>query len=178
MTPPKQEFTRKLFDLDLNHDGLTDFVFANFWGLSSSFTHAGFSVNYSFRKNEVLAGTGACAVGVANGKTIGPNHGFRTVNAYLDAYGGSGSHVTCPWADEHVHYLGLKFSIQGKTHYGWARFQQQFRGGTQGLTLLLSGYAYESVPNKPIVAGKTKGADVVTMPLDTGTLGHLALGRK
>ena len=42
------------------------------------------------------------------------------------------------------------------------------------------GFAYETIPNKPIVAGRTKGPDVVTVQPDTtsGTLGRLALGRK
>jgi hypothetical protein len=38
----------------------------------------------------------------------------------------------------------------------------------------LTGYAYETIPNKPIIAGKTKGPDVIT--LEPATLGHLAQG--
>jgi hypothetical protein len=33
----------------------------------------------------------------------------------------------------------------------------------------LTGYAYETIPNKPIITGKTKGPDVIT--LDPATLG-------
>jgi hypothetical protein len=44
------------------------------------------------------------------------------------------------------------------------------------LTATSTGYAYESVPNKPIVAGKTKGPDVITVL--PGSLGQLAAGRK
>jgi hypothetical protein len=40
--------------------------------------------------------------------------------------------------------------------------------------IILSGYAYETVPNKPLVTGKTKGPDVIT--LGPGTLGRLARG--
>ena len=39
---------------------------------------------------------------------------------------------------------------------------------------MLTGYAYETVPNKPIITGKTTGPDVIT--LDPATLGHLAQG--
>jgi hypothetical protein len=48
------------------------------------------------------------------------------------------------------------------------------------ITATLTGYAYETVPNKPIIAGKTKGPDVITVQPDTapGSLGRLALGRK
>jgi hypothetical protein len=38
----------------------------------------------------------------------------------------------------------------------------------------LTGYAYETIPNKPIIAGKTKGPDVFTV--QPGSLGHLARG--
>ena len=42
------------------------------------------------------------------------------------------------------------------------------------LSGLLTGYAYETIPNKPIIAGKTKGPDVVT--ISPASLGHLAAG--
>jgi hypothetical protein len=38
-----------------------------------------------------------------------------------------------------------------------------------------TGYAYETIPGKAIVAGKTKGPDAEKQP---ATLGRLALGRK
>jgi|SRR5579863_7506791 len=181
ITPPKDRFTKKQFALDLNHDGLTDFVFTNSWGPSDGRLRATFSVNYNFRKNEVLATPGPCAVGLAKGKTIGPNKDFRTVNAALGGYTNTGSVVFCPWGDQKAHYLGLKFSIHGKTHYGWARFDEHFgKDNPPGISVLLNGYAYETIPNKPIIAGQTKGPNVNTPPMDTsaGTLGHLALGRK
>ena len=40
----------------------------------------------------------------------------------------------------------------------------------------LTGYAYETIPNKPIIAGKTNGPDVITV--EPTTLGSLALGRR
>jgi hypothetical protein len=43
-----------------------------------------------------------------------------------------------------------------------------------GITAVLTGYAYETIPGKPIITGKTKGPDVVT--LQPATLGHLATG--
>jgi hypothetical protein len=73
-------------------------------------------------------------------------------------------------------YLGLKFKISGRVHFAWARLNVPRLG--YDVTAILTGYAYETVPNKPIVAGKTEGPNVITMPMDMGTLGHLALGRK
>jgi len=67
-------------------------------------------------------------------------------------------------------YLGLKFDdLKGKTHYGWARVEVPISGG-----YWLTGYAYETVPNKPIITGKTKGPDVITV--EPATLGRLARG--
>jgi hypothetical protein len=48
-------------------------------------------------------------------------------------------------------------------------------GQGQGYSIkgVFTGYAYETVPNKPISTGKTKGPDVVSSP---ASLGHLAAG--
>jgi hypothetical protein len=51
----------------------------------------------------------------------------------------------------------LRFRIDGKTHFGWARFT--IKAQARGVVATLTGYAYETVPNKPIIAGKTKGSD-------------------
>jgi hypothetical protein len=85
-----------------------------------------------------------------------------------------------PWANGGKgvkdRYLGLKFAIKGEIHYGWARLNVKVDkiGNIVNITALLTGYAYETIPNKAIIAGKTKGPDVITM--QPGTLGHLARG--
>ena len=74
-------------------------------------------------------------------------------------------------------YLGLQFVINGQVHYGWARLSVSLTDPSLnkfGIYAVLTGYAYEDVPNKPIITGKTKGPDVIT--LDPATLGHLAGG--
>jgi len=52
-------------------------------------------------------------------------------------------------------YLGLKFKIDGKDHYGWARLNVKTYY-TQ-ITATLTGFAYETIPNKPIRAGQEQG---------------------
>ena len=72
-------------------------------------------------------------------------------------------------------YLGFKFQIKGKIHYGWARLNVTGSGlGT--IVATMTGYAYETIPNKAIVAGRTKGTEDNVD--EFGTLGDLALGRK
>jgi hypothetical protein len=51
-------------------------------------------------------------------------------------------------------YLGLKFKIKGKIHFGWARLSVV---GRQRITATLTGYTYETIPGKAIKAGQTKG---------------------
>ncbi len=78
-----------------------------------------------------------------------------------------------PWAFNPNGYLGLKFKIGKQIHYGWARLTVH-ETGNYAFKATLTGYAYETIPNKPIIAGKTKGPDVIT--LEPGSLGALAAG--
>jgi len=68
----------------------------------------------------------------------------------------------------------LKIAIRGKVHYGWARVRTHADPWKSRRYGTLTGYAYETIPNKPIIAGKTKGPDVIT--LRPASLGHLARG--
>lgn len=69
-------------------------------------------------------------------------------------------------------YLGLKFTLNGKVHYGWARVSLTVKNNRFN-TATLTGYAFETIPNKPIIVGKTHGPDVIVR---RGTLGALAAG--
>jgi hypothetical protein len=78
-------------------------------------------------------------------------------------------------------YLGLKFKIEGHFHFGWARITIRTGSGFN-FTAILTGYAYETIPGKAIIAGATKGPDdEPTTSFNThapqpATLGILALG--
>ena len=91
------------------------------------------------------------------------------------------------WLNVTNGYLGLKFTIKRKTHYGWARLTVRALGGAF-IKATLTGYAYETIPNKAVIAGQTKAMDdskcrkqpnpaALTMPTPApATLGALALG--
>ena len=79
-------------------------------------------------------------------------------------------------------YLGIRFVIKGKIHYGWARLTVTPGKNFQAT---LTGYAYETIANKPIIAGRTKGPDKFEEGQDAGLrvpvrrspgLGLLAMG--
>ena len=53
-------------------------------------------------------------------------------------------------------YLGVKFLINGQTHFGWVRVNVT----TQPLSATIVAYGYETVANKNIRTGSLKGATV------------------
>lgn len=81
------------------------------------------------------------------------------------------------WLNVRNHYLGLKFEVDGQTHYGWARMSVH----VQGLSMRadITGYAYETVPGQRIRAGqRMESVDAPAsdaIPND-GSLGALATG--
>jgi hypothetical protein len=58
-------------------------------------------------------------------------------------------------------YLGFKVTIKGRFHFGWARMTVTTT--PYGFTATSTGYAYETIPNKAIIADKTKGPAVITV---------------
>ena len=82
------------------------------------------------------------------------------------------------------HYLGLAFTVNGETHFGWARLSVK-TGPRRAFHALLTGYAYETVPSKPIITGQTTDeAEIPQASLappaaaqpQSASLGALALG--
>jgi hypothetical protein len=95
--------------------------------------------------------------------------------------GSSAGNQFCPWRfhDPPKYFLGVKFlDTGGNLHYGWVRVASGWVSAT------ITGYAYETIPNKPILAGAISDADEAALaPADVtplapqpATLGHLALG--
>jgi|HubBroStandDraft_6_1064221.scaffolds.fasta_scaffold01215_9 hypothetical protein len=182
----------RLTELDLNHDGINDFQFTNRYGTQLQ-THSTLSVAPAQKLNRVWAGscsaafkTSHCAVALTKGTKVGPRSPFQKGPASLVMAGHDGNNTSGSyfggWALKNA-YLGLKFVIKGKTHLGWARVRIDAR--SKGFVATITGYAYETVPNRPIVAGETKGSNKVgadqdayrsTPPIQTPTLGLLAMG--
>jgi hypothetical protein len=173
--------------LDLNHDGVADFAFGNALYHSGSdlylFCPAFRSSRCTVPGNEVW-GQGAVVDRFASALPAGfkvrankshfqqlRNNFVSMENVYVGRYG-STSQIDGQWLYAKNRYLGLRFMINGEVHYGWARLSVPAKGFQ--ISPVLTGYAYETVPNKPIITGKIKGQDVIT--LDPSTLGHLAGG--
>ena len=87
----------------------------------------------------------------------------------LCTFSGTRAATTGRWDNVNNRYLGMKFTINGKVHYGWARLSVTNLKDKFRITATLTGYAYETIPNKPIRAGQTHDGD-------EATLGRLAQG--
>jgi len=172
--------------LDLNHDGINDFSFSNFY---AGWTNSGVGALLlkGAQGNGFWASTNSAAA-LPAGVSIGPKGPFRGYGAMANMFQTFGSFQSWgPWVNVKHRYLGLKFSIKGKIHYGWARLN--VTNGHGGFSGTITGYAYETVPNKPVITGKTKGSDEIesshdlpnpasaTLPTPKpSSLGFLALG--
>ncbi|HVI07065.1 MAG TPA: hypothetical protein VND65_02100 [Candidatus Binatia bacterium] len=165
------------YSLDLNGDGVTDF-FISAVGHESIDT-SGFTSKIFARavQGNGAVGYGGRAAALAAGQNIGSSRKFQgEFMATLHTFIGTELSFHGAWANVKNRYLGLQFQIDGETHYGWARLSV---GGAEPLSARLTGYAYETSPNTPIVAGKTSGAhaSMRKFPAEPQTdLGTLAAG--
>jgi hypothetical protein len=161
----------KTFSLDLNHDGIADFAFSNTKGTTSFGGGWAFLTIFPTKSANRIWGdkTGdngffRYASALAAGAQVGPNQQLSPGNKLMAQSSSNPGHRRQPsqsceglWGNQTNRYLGLKFMIKGKAHYGWARLTVSCSNTT--VTATLTGYAYETIPNKPIIAGKTKGPD-------------------
>jgi hypothetical protein len=172
--------------VDLNQDGVVDFSAKLLCWSGGDFVreylHAGAQVQGNLIRGKGTASLSlfgyldAFASALRPGFTVGPDKlRFLKGNGLLAevAGGTSGTATAGQWMFTLHRYLGLSFLIEGQIHYGWARFKvgQNLKNPIEAV---LTGYAYETIPNKPIITGKTKGPDVIT--LEPAILGRLAQG--
>jgi hypothetical protein len=207
-TPANVQINGKALPVDLNHDGIVDF-FLFHYGFnfstggnallacldpviisSGTFCHSSTNALNAFKVIESMGREWGAAV-KPGAEIIGGDRFQSAKRANLGQVTFlSNSHNPPRWGGPWVNrgkgvrnrYLGVKFQINGRFHFGWARLTVTTQG--KQFTATLTGYAYESVAGKGIVAGKTKGPEDVeesnatqTMPTrEPATLALLALG--
>ena len=198
-TPANQDLLKGQFDLDLNNDGKIDFTF------TGSFTSRGCgefgnaitaSLTVAPINGNGYEGRNAARLGM--GSPIGGGRRFFARAAQMANVIQQCTHVpvfTGNWVVRGMAdgYLGLKFKIHGKDHYGWAYVKTNLGiGHYSWFSATLTGYAYETIAGKSIKAGQTKGAadgwdeegfdtgasvvSPISEPQQPASLGTLALG--
>jgi hypothetical protein len=198
-TPPNHTIdSTASFKLDLNHDGITDFVIFD-QGQEQS---ANRSVQNLYVKavphNQVNCRYAYCAstegefaAALSQGNAIdratyrrGWMGGIKAMA--IEIRSGGIAFYSGDFAYARNNYLGLAFQIKRETHFGWARFSVNFRNGGPNQRTWeahLTGFAYETVPTQSIKAGQTVEDDAdaavnpdPTPPAQAMALGALALG--
>jgi len=169
------------YSLDLNHDGISDFTLQATESCDMNRCISWLQVYRRFTPPpNAIAGKGGAAV-LWPGDRIGPKRRswggsaieeavFTTVDSsrFTSLFYGAWANGGKGFKD---HYLGLKFLIDGRLHYGWARLTTT--GGWPYLAVL-TGYAYETIPGKSIIAGQKKEALVEADEEDPGAGASLA----
>jgi hypothetical protein len=155
--------TGSTYDMDVNHDGHTDFQFSD-----SIYYEVGelivtpFASNHGMGGNAVVAlrGFGFFPLALNRGAKVGPGDYFYgscvgcvTTNEIMAGFNEGGDYGN--WINVQNRYLGLRLVINNETHYGWARFSVQATDSS--IVAVLTGYAYETSANTPIIAGETSG---------------------
>ena len=156
------------YGLDIENDGNKDFVFTNQHSSSASIQVGKLFVLSS--GNSLNGGGGWMGrlhagdpSALSRGLPIGSSRYFRLASSSFPpelAHAfrfGSGFVGSGYFQNLKNRYLGVRFKANGEVHYGWARFTVHVNPNDCRISALLSGYAYESTPNKPIRAGQTSG---------------------
>jgi hypothetical protein len=146
----------RIAQLDVNNDGIADFKFSDYATAQSR--ESVLKVRPSSQKNAVW-GAGGYASALPAGVRVGPKGKFQPGTLVMAGQAGTCEpsctfHSFGPWVDVTRRYLGLKFSIHGEIHYGWARLNVS---ASSGIHAALTVYAYETIANKPIITGQLKG---------------------
>jgi hypothetical protein len=148
--------TSTLLQIDLNNDGTIDFVLTDFFGGTSEVVSSSkkLFVSGSEPSNKILASSrsgGYFAAALKRGTPIGSGGKFGLVEHMANRFkefsgGGSGSGGN--FLNVTNRFLGVRFMINGRPHYGWIGFRS-----VAYFEAKLAGWAYETEPNKAILAG-------------------------
>jgi hypothetical protein len=168
------------YALDLNHDGVIDFTLENDLHLSTTPFGDDLNIVPAVKGNAVWQGAHErygqlTAAALAAGVPVdsGKPFIFQEVNmAYASLVAGTPQYVSGgPWKNVTNRFLGLRFLIDGEVHYGWARLTVLTDSHRETVEATITGYAYETVANQPILTGQISGtANDASITLPTETL--------
>jgi hypothetical protein len=145
------------YAIDLNGDFVNEFEIADY-------TEAGIEDTIKVTSFPAGGGVGLALDGanyvasLSQGTLIGPSSGLTfgvPPGATDDLAGEKNLQMVGNFqVDDPAGYIGVEFTIDSATHYGYVGFQgvetDEFNGGPEGRVF---GFGYESEPNTPIAAG-------------------------
>src|ERR1700689_3705424 len=155
------------YGLDLNNDGIVDFTIKAIGKYFEPVTYINaLFVQHAQKGNKVAAhlasglysgGGFRFAYALSSGTPISQQarhfSAARATMTWVCECDAGGSYRGS-WLSHSSHqplsnrYLGFQFKINGEVHYGWARLSATFGGA------VLTGYAYETIPDQGINAGQ------------------------
>ncbi len=166
--------TVSTYHLDLNHDGITDFdISISMYGAHCSTEPPPYSViinSFVSRSGANSFGDSSLIVGLR--KFISPLITGRKINQDLITWTGNSSgtlqsSVSCNnpyprlWSGATDKYLALRLVVGSSVYFGWLRLEAGYLKNGYSYTnlnsyIIIKDYAYNSIPNQPILAGQTK----------------------
>ena len=135
--------------IDLDHDGLVDFTLV----IKDVRSFSGYQMvnGLGAYGNKPSHQLGADRFGEASalnpGTRIAAGQRFQASAIMVSGFGYLGN-----WTDAKNRFLGVRFLINGEVHYAWIGFRSA-TGQFGSVAAQLEGWAYETNPDAPIVAG-------------------------
>jgi len=174
--------------IDLNNDGQDDLRLVDFQ--EDIYAYYGGNLKVKSVSSAPVASVlgyngkfGGAAFAAPAGLSIGPNSPQQFISLGHTPRMATGRctyfycRISGPFANQKGKFLGVRFTSNSQTHYGWVRMtvnanypQFPFRST---VVARVTGYAYEATPDKAIIAGD-RGSG--SRAANAGSLGALALG--
>jgi hypothetical protein len=187
-------FPASLVSIDLNQDGIVDFVISNVFHEPSTSSFSSNMMVLPEAPGNAVWGAKSYASALSSRVSVGSDGQFQAGHSLMGNEFWIANNFSIsidyrhrgPWGQTTNRYLGVQFRIQGEVHYGWVRVDTAATG--EGWFGAISGFAYESVANTPILTGQKSGtakrknhpkpgSAPVNAPVPTqGSLGALAIG--
>jgi len=153
------------YAIDLNHDGVTDFILRS--QLLQDYCQGGNGYAWNLgilpaTGNAVVDASGYYAAALLYGVRVDGSQSLVPGAALLSEleWGPCGRGFYGEWTNLPDRYLGLQFRLPGsdEVHYGWAKVSQVAYVDGHGhlhASAILMGFAYETDAGKAILAGQT-----------------------
>lgn len=165
--------------IDLNHDGVDDFLLTvkEVFVTTSSFAYGfvGRATVYGLVPSNQFEGFSFLGLRpLRRGQRIDNQRRFRSYGIMATGRGIFGR-----FDNLQNRFLGVKLVVNGEVHFGWIGFRRVDARKTVQVTL--AGWAYETIPDKGILAGDSgNDADVSFQPtsLEVLSAGHTGIEQR